>query len=77
VNTYSGWTTATRHKYQAVRVKIVKSSGKDTLVERLPDKEPEKKEDKKAKVNNEKVTSEKPTKYKTPVNIRKKSCNEE
>ena len=36
VNTYSGWTSATRHKYQTVKVKMLKSGGKETLIERLP-----------------------------------------
>ena len=35
VNTYSGWTSATRHKYQTVKVKMLKSGGKETLIERL------------------------------------------
>ena len=49
VNTYSGWTSATRHKYQTVKVKMLKSGEKETLIERLlspPQSEelPEKKE---------------------------------
>ena len=35
VNTYSGWTSATRHKYQTVKVKMLKSGGKEVLIERL------------------------------------------
>ena len=35
MNTYSGWTSATRHKYQTVKVKMLKSGGKETLIERL------------------------------------------
>ena len=95
VNTYSGWTAATRHKYETVTVKILKSSGKETFVERLPAEEKKeekkeenkegKKEDKKEGkkellLGKDKVASEsteKKTKTKTPVGIRKKSINEE
>ena len=50
VNTYSGWTSATRHKYQTVKVKMVKSTAKETLIERLkPPPESEEKEDEKDK----------------------------
>jgi len=39
VNTYSGWTASTRHRYKAVSVKVIKSTGNDTIVERLKDVE--------------------------------------
>lgn len=39
VNTYSGWTASTRHRYKAVSVKVIKSTGQDTIVERLKDAE--------------------------------------
>eukprot|EP00092_Neocalanus_flemingeri_P012349 GFUD01013315.1.p1 GENE.GFUD01013315.1~~GFUD01013315.1.p1 ORF type:complete len:1215 (-),score=291.42 GFUD01013315.1:329-3973(-) len=39
VNTYSGWTASTRHRYSAVSVKVIKSTGQDTIVERLKDVE--------------------------------------
>ena len=55
VNTYSGWTAATRVKYQKLKVKIIKTTGKETLVERLPldPAETEKKETKEAKETKE------------------------
>ena len=50
VNTYSGWTSATRHKYQTVKVKMVKSTAKETLIERLkPPPESEEKDEEKDK----------------------------
>ena len=61
VNTYSGWTAATRVKYQKLKVKIVKTTGKETLVERLPldPEETKKKETKEAKeTKEEKETNE-------------------
>ena len=53
VNTYSGWTSATRHKYQTVKVKMVKSTAKETLIERLkpPPESDEKNEEKDKEVN--------------------------
>ena len=53
VNTYSGWTSATRHKYQTVKVKMVKSTAKETLIERLkpPPESEEKDEEKDKEVN--------------------------
>ena len=48
VNTYSGWTSATRHKYQTVKVKMLKSGSKETLIERLQP-QPEEKTEKKDK----------------------------
>ena len=53
VNTYSGWTSATRHKYQTVKVKMVKSTAKETLIERLkpPPESEEKEEEKDKEVN--------------------------
>ena len=137
VNTYSGWTSATRHKYQTVKVKMVKSTAKETLIERLkPPPESEEKEDEKDKevnkqcylicyvcnfyfsffsvqrvmlslfilkcfllptdlasvqaksksmpilndkapMSTKKLAPDKQSKHKTPVNIRKKSINEE
>ena len=136
VNTYSGWTSATRHKYQTVKVKMVKSTAKETLIERLkPPPESEEKEEKDKEVNKQcflicyvcnfyfsffsvqrvmlslfilkcfllptdlasdqaksksmpilndkapmstkKLAPDKQSKHKTPVNIRKKSINEE
>ena len=137
VNTYSGWTSATRHKYQTVKVKMVKSTAKETLIERLkpPPESEEKDEEKdkevnklcflicymcnfhfsfffvhcvmlslfilqcvllptdlassqamsksmpilndKAPMSTKKLAPDKQSKHKTPVNIRKKSINEE
>jgi len=39
VNTYSGWTASTRHRYKAVSVKVIKSTGQDTIIERLKEAE--------------------------------------
>jgi len=36
VSTYSGWTSATRHKYETIPVEVLKQSPKDMLVKRLP-----------------------------------------
>jgi len=67
VNTYSGWTASTRHRYQPVTVKVVKTSGQDTIVERLKDAE----EPKPIKsIHSESPKSEEPkSPPKKPVNI--------
>ena len=39
MNTYSGWTASTRHRYKAVSVKVIKSTGQVTIDERLKEAE--------------------------------------
>ena len=39
VSTYSGWSASTRHRYKAVSVKVIKSTGQDIIVERLKEAE--------------------------------------
>ena len=60
VNTYSGWTSATRHKYQTVKVKMLKSGSKETLIERLqpqPEEKTEKKDKEVSRCKNSKSIS--------------------
>ena len=41
VNTYSGWTATTRHRYSQVSVRQVKSKDGDSLVERIRERPPD------------------------------------
>ena len=66
VNTYSGWTASTRHRYQPVTVKVVKTTGQDTIVEHLKDAE----EPKPQNIHSESPKSEEPkSPPKKPINI--------
>ena len=39
VSTYSGWSASSRYRYKAVSVKVIKSTGQVTIVERLKEAE--------------------------------------
>ena len=67
VNTYSGWTASTRHRYKAVSVKVIKSTGQDTIVERLKEAEEPKPL---PQIHSESPKSEEPNSPpKKPINI--------